>query len=72
MEEKVIRPSDPNAELKEDELAALWRVSLPTLRVWRHRKKGPSYYKIGGSVRYRMRDIIDFEEKNKITIPCSS
>ena len=47
--------------LNQTELAGRWRVSPRTLESWRWRYKGPAYVKLGGQVRYRLSDIIDFE-----------
>lgn len=49
--------------LREDELAARWRVSQRTLQRWRGEGYGPAFILIGGSIRYRMADILGFEER---------
>ena len=40
--------------------------ALPTLRNDRHRGVGIPYIKIGRSVRYDLRDVLDFMEQRKI------
>ena len=47
--------------LNQEELACRWRVSPRTLESWRWRYKGPDYVKLGGQVRYRLADIVEFE-----------
>lgn len=39
--------------LDEQELAALLRVSVTTIRQWRKNRTGPQYLKIGAMIRYR-------------------
>lgn len=47
--------------LSTKDLAERWHMSYRTLINWRSLKKGPKYFKVGSSVRYRLADIIDFE-----------
>lgn len=35
-----------------------------TLRVWRSQGKGPSYYKVGSTVRYEMDDLEAWKNEN--------
>ena len=63
-ERQIITTSEaPFATLRERELAARWRVSTRTLQRWRSDGTGPSFLLIGGSVRYRMSDVLEFEER---------
>lgn len=48
------------ALLTETEAADLLHVSLVTVRRWRHAGTGPTFRKLGRSVRYRPSDISDF------------
>ena len=43
------------------DLAKRWNMTLHTLAQWRWSGRGPQFLKVGGSVRYRQEDIIDFE-----------
>ena len=52
---------DPLALLRERELAARWHKSLRTLQRWRNASYGPAYLQIGGSVHYRLADVLAFE-----------
>jgi len=56
------------AEITPEELAARWRLSPDTLKVWRSIKKGPSYNKRGGKVTYSLADVEKYEEENKVKI----
>ena len=47
--------------LRERELAARWRMSTRTLQRWRGDGSGPVHLVIGGSIRYRLSDVIAFE-----------
>lgn len=48
--------------LKERELARRWQTSLRTLQRWRALEAGPPFHRIGGVIRYRVEDIVAFEE----------
>lgn len=55
-------------EMLPGELAARWRMSEDTLRVWRSIGRGPSYNKRGGKVTYSVDDVHEYERINKIVI----
>jgi len=59
--------------LREREVSELAGVSLQTLRNWRSdprkRGRGPAYYKINGSVRYRLSAVLRWIEAGKIEVP---
>ncbi|QGT55152.1 hypothetical protein SEA_FORZA_191 [Gordonia phage Forza] len=42
------------------EVADYLRLSIPTLNKWRSAGGGPIFIKLGGSVRYRESDVVDF------------
>lgn len=46
--------------LRPAEVAALLDVSLNTLAIWRHRRLGPSYLKVGRQVRYPRAEVEQF------------
>ncbi|MGB2331060.1 MAG: helix-turn-helix transcriptional regulator [Pseudomonadales bacterium] len=52
--------------LTEQEVADLFRLLPTTLRQWRFNKKGPTYYKLGGAIRYRESELIDFINSSRI------
>ena len=54
--------------LTEAEAAEFLGVSPGTLSVWRSKGKGPSYSKIGSSVRYNLASLLGYIERNKIAI----
>ncbi|MEZ5913466.1 MAG: helix-turn-helix domain-containing protein [Paracoccaceae bacterium] len=43
------------------ELARHWRLSIRTLARWRATRRGPPWFILGGSVRYRRDDVLAFE-----------
>jgi hypothetical protein len=47
--------------LHQTELARRWRISPRTLERWRWLGQGPTYLKIGGSVAYRLEDVLAYE-----------
>lgn len=48
--------------LDERELAARWRKSPRTLQRWRGSGTGPPWLRIGGSIFYRVSDVLAFED----------
>lgn len=46
--------------LTEQEVAEFFSISVDSLRSWRKSGTGPAYYKVGGSIRYRLEDLEDF------------
>ncbi|WP_272011131.1 helix-turn-helix transcriptional regulator [Roseovarius sp. ZX-A-9] len=52
---------DSSVHLTQRELAARWRVSGRTLERWRAQRFGPAWITIGGSIRYRMSDVLAWE-----------
>ena len=49
--------------LREQEAARFLGTSVCTL--WRFRKKGLRYYRIGGAIRYKIADLIEFVEASR-------
>ena len=50
--------------LSETELGHRWGISVKTLQAWRQQpNKGPRFCKIGRLVRYRLSDIVTYEEQ---------
>ena len=60
--EKSLSPDDPWLLIRERELAERWKTSRRTLQRRRAEGSGPAYILIGGAVRYRLADVITFEE----------
>lgn len=56
----------PEVFLSPYELCDRWggTVVSGTLANWRNKKKGPPFTKIGGKVRYRLSDVIKYEQEN--------
>jgi len=57
---------DPDLALTENLTAELLGISVRTLQSWRISGKGPRYCKIGRAVRYRRRDIVQFQEHHAV------
>lgn len=49
--------------LTNEEVAALLKIARATLVDWRHDQRGPRYYKMGREVRYRLHDVIEWEQQ---------
>lgn len=56
---------DAPSYLKQRELARRWRVSGRTLERWRAQFYGPAWVNIGGSIRYPLNEIEDFESRHR-------
>jgi len=52
--------------INEREASRISGLSLPTLRNYRHLRKGPPYSKVGRAVRYNETDVVKFMESKKI------
>jgi len=52
--------------LKEKEVAEMTSRSVFTLRNERGKGVGIPYYKIGSSIYYRLDDVVNFMESNKV------
>jgi predicted DNA-binding transcriptional regulator AlpA len=48
--------------LTTEDLAARAKVSVETVRYWRKQGRGPKAHRLGGSVRYDLADITDWED----------
>lgn len=65
---KTILPADLLPRYTERDVAAMLCVSVRRLQNWRfYGNGGPAYVKIGGSVRYRERDIVEFLERHTVS-----
>jgi len=60
--------SDPQRLLDETQAATVLGVRPQTLRLWRSaRRPGPPWIKLGlRSVRYRVRDLVEFLEQSRV------
>ena len=56
--------------LTEKEVAKITRFALPTLRSHRQVKTGIPYIKAGRSVRYSIKDVMNFMESRKVETNC--
>jgi predicted DNA-binding transcriptional regulator AlpA len=52
--------------LDEYEVAALPGFAVASLRNWRCQARGPSYVKMGRSVRYRLKDVLEWIESHRV------
>ena len=48
--------------LTSRELSQRWNLSIRTIEKWRYVDYGPPFLKLGKAIRYRIEDIIDFEQ----------
>lgn len=59
-------PASNNRGMTPGELAARWGQSRGHLANLRSARRGCPYVKMGGSVRYLLRDVVAFEEASRI------
>jgi hypothetical protein len=48
-----------------DDLAARYKVGAGTVREWRLKGTGPTVTKVGGFVRFRLDDVLRWEESRR-------
>jgi hypothetical protein len=60
-------PTDSVHLLHQAELAHRWRISPRTLERWRWLGQGPAYLKLGGSVAYRLDNVLAYEAAQRRT-----
>ena len=54
-------------QVVDEKMAAeILYVAVQTLRNWRHQRKGPPYLKISRAVRYKVEDLENFMDSNRI------
>lgn len=54
----------PIQHLTQKQLAERWQVSRRTLERWRAGENGPLWIVLCGSIRYRLIDVQEFEDRN--------
>jgi predicted DNA-binding transcriptional regulator AlpA len=65
----MVEKTNPNdTYIDEKEASRITGLALSTLRNLRARRRGPSYFKIGRSVRYSLADINAFMRSHRIAI----
>jgi len=53
---------DDPIHLSQSDLARRWNLSPQTLERWRSEGSGPKFLKLHGGVRYRLEDIVAYEQ----------
>lgn len=61
--EAACAPPPPEVWITRPELAARWKVPKSTLDQWAYQHRGPRYASFGRHVRYRLSDVLAFEEQ---------
>lgn len=59
---------DISNTIEVDELAERWGVSKKTIDNRRYRGQGPSYFKIGGKIKYYLDDVKRMENDSYISV----
>ncbi len=52
--------------VNEHEASRVLNLAVQTLRNWRTMRRGPSYLKMGGSVRYNLRDLEAYCQRKRV------
>ena len=64
---KPSAPFNPQDVINEHRAAEFLKLSVSTLRQWRHACKPPKYLKFGRAVRYRVADLHQFSEESSVS-----
>ena len=54
----------PDEMFDTEDVARRFKVQPHTVACWRHRGVGPRFVRVGGTVRYRPKDIAEYEHEN--------
>jgi hypothetical protein len=60
-----IQAIEQSVLISERELALRWACTTRTLQRWRAEAYGPHFLRLGGSIRYRLSDIVDYENRHR-------
>lgn len=52
--------------VNEKEVSRVTGLAVQTLRNYRHLGKGPAYCKVGRAIRYRMEDVVNFMDEQRV------
>jgi len=55
---------DISNTIDANELAERWGVTKKSIDNRRHRGQGPNYFKIGGKIRYDLKDVVRMEQES--------
>ena len=55
-------PQDRPPHFSQSALAERWRITTRTLGRWRIAATGPTWLRINGRIRYRVEDVLAFEQ----------
>lgn len=58
--------------LSTNDLAKRWNLRSGTLSRWRQYGTGPAFLKFGKTVRYRIEDVIEYEQRSLKSPPTSN
>jgi hypothetical protein len=58
-----VRPPDDEIHLTEGQVATREQVSIRTVQRWRMTGEGPPFLKVGKAIRYRLKDLREWEEQ---------
>ena len=64
-EEGLDRDFNTDHALTESHLVIRWGCSRRTLQRWRTEGRGPTFVRLGGSIRYLLSDVIAFEDQSR-------
>lgn len=54
--------------IDEKELSIITGFALPTIRKWRHERRGPKYSKIFRMIRYDYNEVMKFMDDHRIEV----
>lgn len=62
------QPEQTRPLLTPDDLAARWSVTVASLANQRSLRRGPTYLKLGGAIRYALADVEAYETAGRVEL----
>jgi predicted site-specific integrase-resolvase len=59
------QPAERDVLLTQEDVAQRWKLNARTLERWRWQGTGPRFVRIGGAIRYRVKDLEEYEKRRR-------
>ena len=60
-----VEDEDDDVLLTPEELAIRFKMHVDSIARWRTQDRGPAFIRIEGQVRYRVADVLKYEQENR-------
>jgi excisionase family DNA binding protein len=64
----IVHPMTTQNLLDSHQAAEHLNIGVQTLRLWRHKSRGPKYYRIGTHIRYRATDLDEWQSNRTVCV----